>query len=227
MSLPEIGQFLDLLVPEGTFKGQYQCQIQDIDKRWLHIDIPINIDNSVPVLLPEGTRVTVAYTDSRETPCQFDSIVEGNLFRKAHLIAIKVPKKEDILRTQRREYVRVPVTLPVELLVMELESRKLHNLPCTTQNLSGGGLCVILRHDHPVRTGDLVGVQFQFRVDGKRCDIVTKARALKVQASPDHRFRKVCSLQFVDIKESDRKRIVQFVFQRQIELRERGLLRNS
>lgn len=225
--MPSIGQFLVLQVTEGTFQGNYHAQIHDIDDHTIFIDIPLNIHNHILEPLPVRTKVTVHFADSQDTPCEFESVVEGNVYRSISLQAIRKPDKQAIRRKQRREFVRVPVSFPVEMVVMDLETRKINNVQGVSQNLSGGGIAVIVRHDQPVKVGDLVGFVFQLNMEGTTHDVVGKARILTITQPKDLPSRKICAMQFVEITDQDRQSIVQYVFRRQIELRERGWLRSG
>ncbi|MFC4768884.1 flagellar brake protein [Effusibacillus consociatus] len=227
MSMPSAGQFVVLHVSEGIFKGHYHAQIREIKKQWLLIDIPVNTETQIFEPLPEGTKVTVHFSDAKDTPCEFDSIIEANLFKDVHLQVIRKPEKEAIRRKQRREYVRVPASISVELVLMDLETRKIHTIPSITRDISGGGLSLIIRRDSPVKTGDLAGFRFRLNVDGKIHEIIGKTRVLKVSKASDPSARNTCSLKFVEISETNRQTIIQYVYRRQIELRERGWLRSK
>lgn len=224
MSLPHIGQFVVMQVPEGIFEGYYHCQVQDINSHYLLVDIPLQMDSSQPQTLPVGTAVIIHYADKTQTPCEFDSSIEAHLLRKSALIVLARPGTQNIRRKQRREYVRVPVALPVAVVAMDVETRQFFNLDSITKDLSGGGLSIIVRKNDPIRIGDYLGVRFEIVPENRSYEIVAKARVVNIKPAENQSSKKICALKFLDIKNTEQQLIIQYVFKRQIELRERGWL---
>ncbi|BCJ85360.1 flagellar brake protein [Effusibacillus dendaii] len=225
MAMPRIGQTVTIEVPSGPFKGEYLSRIEDMDKNWLYLDVPADSETHRTGLLPEGTPIRLKFKDKKNTPCDFDATIGDNLFRKSQLVLVKRPEITAIRRHQRRAYVRVPANLPVELVVMDLQTNQLHRLECLTYNISGGGLSVVLRQDHPLKTGDLIGVNMEIPVDGQFRRVVAKARVVSFMPVSEISSRKTASLQFVELSEDHRQLIIQYVFRREIEMRERGWLK--
>ncbi|WP_018130760.1 flagellar brake protein [Effusibacillus pohliae] len=227
MFMPHFGQYLELYVPDGIFRGRYRAKLLDSNERWLLIEIPKNLETQALQPLPEGTAMIVRYFDMTDAPCEFDTIVETRLFQEIELQGIKRPDKQAIRRFQRRQFVRVPVSVPVEVVVMDLDTRQIHRIECMMRNLSGGGISILFRSDQPLRSGDLVGVRFCLNVEERVHEISGKARILKISPNPVLPTIRIAGLQFAEISEADRQTVIRYVYYRQIQLRERGWLRSG
>ncbi len=227
MSLPDIGQFVMLQVPEGIFRGNYESRLQKTDKQSLYFDMPMNIDNHTLSRFAVGTRVIVHFSDISNIPRYFDTVVEIDYLQTEQepVFVVKIPDFKTIRKNQRREYVRVPFSIPGELIVMDTANQRFFTFQGEIQDLSGGGMAIQIRSKHNVNTGDFVGIRFQLKQNNQSVNISARAQVVRVQKS-EFSSHKVCGLKFVDLQEPDRQHIIQFVFRRQIELRERGWLRS-
>lgn len=228
VSLPDIGQFVMLQVPEGIFRGTYESRLQKIEKQSLYLDMPMNINNHALYKFTVGTRVIVHYSDISNIPCAFDTVVEIDYLptEQEPVFAVKMPDLKTIRKNQRREYVRVPFSIPGELIVMDTSSQRFFTFQGEIQDLSGGGLAIQIGSEHNVNNGDFVGIRFQLKQNSQIVNISARAQVVRVQKS-EFFSHKVCGLKFIDLQEQDRQNIIQFVFRRQIELRERGWFRSQ
>lgn len=117
------------------------------------------------------------------------------------------PPLSDILREQRREFVRVPVDLSVSVTTREgVCSSGL------TRNLSGGGLAAVIPIHGEVDVGEVVDVRFQVPGDSRVIEV--KSVVIRVDKANKADFL-VVSTQFLGLPESLRQRIIQFVFKQQ------------
>lgn len=228
MSLPDIGQFVVMQVLEGIFRGNYESRLQKMDKQSLYFDMPMNINTRSLQKFTIGTRLLVHYSDISNIPCAFETVVENDYLstEQEPVFVVKMPDLKSIRKNQRREYVRVPFSIPGELIVMDTGNQRFFTFQGEIQDLSGGGLAIQIAGDQNVNVGDFVGIRFQLRQNNQVVHISSRAQVVRVQKS-DFFSRKVCGLKFIDLQEQDRQNIIQFVFRRQIELRERGWFRSQ
>ncbi|BER91351.1 MAG: hypothetical protein PWP60_191 [Candidatus Atribacteria bacterium] len=130
---------------------------------------------------------------------------KGNL---AYLI-LELPQK--VVRKQRRNYVRLDISLPV--CVRDEESL----VEGLTKNISGGGMLVSFGdHKNPF-PADAQDLFFMIGLHNGQ-DIFGKARVVRKEDPSTYAF------EFTDIQEADREKIVKFIFQKQIEMKKKGLV---
>lgn len=214
--LPDLGQYLSVYVPEGTYQGTYDSRLQEIKENALCLDPLMNIRTKTIKTPPVGTRMTVSYIDLDDgVPNAFETWVEA---LRPNQIVIQSP--QTIHRQQRREFVRVPITLPVQIMTVDMETQAIKSIRGMTENLSGGGMLVLIDQRDSVKAGDFVGLDFELNLENQACPITAKGQVIQAAPSYRHEDKKACRIKFVNLKEQDRQNIIKFVFRRQIELRD-------
>lgn len=223
VAYPVIGQSVHIEISEGYFEGHYVARVQDLEKSALYIDIPLKPGSEHPTLLPAGTPIFVRYRASDGSQCSFFSKVTGREVRQIPLLSVQKPAFSEIHRQQRREFLRVPLSVKLDLVFMDSETKEIITSPAHGQDISGGGIAFRVKKELGIRANDIIGFSFRLPVDGKGYDIVGKARVIRV-GQPTENGLKSVSLKYFEIKEPDRQRIVQYTFKKQIEMREKGAL---
>jgi c-di-GMP-binding flagellar brake protein YcgR len=216
-----IGQSIQLEVIDGRHAGRYTARVQDLERTKLFIEIPLKANSTQPSPLPEGQSVLIWYRAADGAQCSFTTTVMGRETRNIPLLAVKKPAYSEIHRQQRREFLRVPISVPMSLVFMNASTKEIVTAQATGNDISGGGLSFICKKELPISKEDIIGFQFQMPIDGKKHDIVGKARVIRVGQAREASLQLV-SLKFFEVNEQDRQRIVQYTFKRQLEMREKG-----
>jgi c-di-GMP-binding flagellar brake protein YcgR len=225
LAYPVIGQTITLEISDGYFAGRYKARVQDMEKDKIFIDLPLKPGSKLPTNLPTGQTVLVQYRAADGAQCSFQTEVTGRDRRQIPLLSLQKPEYSCVHRQQRREFLRVPIAVTFHLIFLDSETREIVNADGQGYDISGGGLSFRVKKDLPIRNGDLIGFRFLLPLEGKSYEIIGKARAIRI--SPvDRNGWKLVSLKYTEIQESDRQRIIQYSFKRQIEMREKGLFHN-
>jgi c-di-GMP-binding flagellar brake protein YcgR len=224
LAYPLIGQTVQLEVSDGYFMGKYTARIQDMEKTRLFIDMPLKANAKSPTRIDDGVEVLVRYRAADGAQCSFITTVTGREVRNIPLLSLNRPKLSDIHRQQRREFLRVPLTVPINIVFMDSETKNI--ITCTAHgvDVSGGGLAMRVKKDIGIRANDVVGFSFRLPLDGNGFDITGKGRVIRVGQPDEMNGLKVVSMKYFEISETDRQRIVQFSFKSQIAMREKGVL---
>lgn len=119
---------------------------------------------------------------------------------------------------------RVPISLNVLLSykVQEDEEEETREIWCKSRDLSGGGLMLLSMKPIPVKKGSKVDVTFQLESENIQgsCEIMRVYTELDTSGIE----RYILGVKFLNLSEKNRQFIIKFVYQRQIDLRRRGLL---
>jgi len=226
MSYPVIGQNIQLEVTEGQYLGRYTCRVQDMEKNALYVDLPIRQDapeGARPVVLPDRLTVVARYRAVDGASCMFVTHVTGRTKRQIELLELQKPPYSDVHRQQRREFLRVPINVPMDLVYIPALGNELITSRAESVDISGGGLSFRVKDTLPIQANDVIGFTFDLPTETGPARIVGKARVIRVAQPNEHGLKHV-SLKYWEINEADRQRIVQYSFKRQIEMRERGVL---
>lgn len=114
-------------------------------------------------------------------------------------------------RLQRREFVRFPIHLPVSLHLPEQEP-----LSTFTKNISAGGLRVLL--EAPLPTPATLSLDLTLDAD---TTLSLQGELLRIIVPETEEAKYEAIIQFQKIPDAIRTRIIQFIFKKQIERRQR------
>jgi len=203
-----INQKLLLEVKAGEYAGMYDSRVEDIEGDIIHISMPT--EKSVTVPLKPKTRLHVSFVMDRGR-LSFKSVVEDRYMDP--LPMLKIVKPEVLFREELRSFFRVDTRIPVKIMVDENDGDiiKQKMYQAKLLDLSGGGCRVFT--EVKLEKGDV----FEIFLLGN----IERLEQIKVEAK---RIRKVedhyeIGSEFYDIGQSDRDKIIKYVFKRQVEMR--------
>lgn len=184
----------------------YPSRIEFVNEDTLWFAAPQERGTLVPVSLGEVLEV---YIIGENEVFFFEGKVRDRV-KRGNIAYVVFDMPETVVRKQRRNYVRFDAVLPV---LLRAEDRTFAG---TTKNISGGGMLVQLRESRDVFTPH-EELFFLLSLDGR--DIAGRARVVRKDAPGLYAF------QFTEIADQDREGIIKYIFQKQIELRRKGLLK--
>lgn len=205
------GLAIELHVPEGDYEGNYRTHIDEVGKTRLSVYAPHQQGMIIP--LQERTLVEVTFWDEVASYSFFTNVIQ----RVAVPIPVFVLKfPDEIKRVQRRNYVRVPAFYPITYQVVEktgLGDVQKGNM----LDLSGGGMRFQSREK--LDKGSILYAHLELPSGA----LGTPGRVCRVEPIDDTKFFSV-SVDFYQISERDRDRIIRCVFDIQRDLRKKGLV---
>ncbi len=195
----------------------YATRVEDLRDDGIVLAMPMS--RAIPVYLREG------------------ELFEGKMIKDGTLYAFqsrllarvmnplpvwRVSEPEQIKKIQLRSFVRLDINLPVTFWRMDENKNRLaaSKQTAVTRNISAGGLLLA----SPVKLE--LGAELSLRLSGDK-DMVLDVAARVVRAAPE--FGEggadcyLTGLQYLDMEERARRRIIQFINAKQIERRQRGI----
>jgi c-di-GMP-binding flagellar brake protein YcgR len=184
----------------------YPSRIEAVHQNAIWIATPQERGVLVPVGVGEELEVyLVGDNEVFYFPCRVKERT-----RKGNIAYLVIPIPSEVIRKQRREYVRFNVVLPVLLKKGE------KTIQATIKNLSGGGMLVYLDDK---KTPLEVHEELFFSLSMNGGEVVGKAEVVRKDEPHLYGFR------FTTISDKDREEIVKYIFKQQVELRKKGLLK--
>lgn len=195
---------------------KFRCKVVEIDEHAIYIDYPINVTTKKTAFLIDGAQFLAIYTgEEGDASYAFNSEVLGRKNVGIPTIALKKPEAEEIIKIQRREFVRVQTRVDVAVT----GERGTYQL--TTEDISAGGLAVILKGHELLEEDDTVELTVVLPFEnGDTHYVFTEAKIVRIFEKDDI---KIGSIQFVEPMDVDQQYIVRFCFERQIMLRKKEL----
>lgn len=218
LDLLKVGDKIELLrIDSLQNKISYPSQVLDIlDDDILEIRGPLHKNYFVFVSRKEKIRIIFVVKDKGKY--QFDAEILNINYEGVY--SLKIRRISEITKHQLRKYFRFDVSIPVKkyFTIIEDNEEKILEENCRTKDISGGGMKLYTNYQHNV--GDIITCEFE--VDKHL--ITTKAKVVRVEEVDTFEFDFALGVEFKDIEERNRDRIIKFIFTKQRELIEKGMI---
>lgn len=218
LDLLKVGDKIELLrIDSLQNKISYPSQVLDIlDDDILEIRGPLHKNDFVFVSRKEKIRIIFVVKDKGKY--QFDAEILNINYEGVY--SLKIRRISDITKHQLRKYFRFEVSIPVKkyFTIIEDNEEKILEENCRTKDISGGGMKLYTNYQHNV--GDIITCEFE--VDKHL--ITTKAKVVRVEEVDTFEFDFALGVEFKDIEERNRDRLIKFIFTKQRELIEKGMI---
>lgn len=202
---------IDIIVPDGEYKGKYRSKIEELGVRIITVGVPVIKGGFIP--LRQGTNLDIAFYDDLSF-YSFASMIIDRIATPAPAIILEYP--DNIRRIQRRQYVRVPVVIPLEYRIVGKEAlskpQKGH-----VMDLSGGGILFKTKENIEERSIVVIKVNLGGNETELPASIIRSVKK-------DEQNHYSVSAEFQEINESTRDKIIRYVFEVQREMRKKGLI---
>lgn len=214
----KIGTILTLEADLGEKKEKYRCRVVEIEEDRFYIDYPVSFSTQRTVFLVDGTELQVSFIeDDDQAVFSFPTEVLGRKMSNIPMIMLVLPNLDEMVRIQRRQFVRVDSSLDASLTIPAID-KTLHVL---TEDLSAGGCAIIVPPGEllpPQETGHMMVV---LPLSGGKTHYVKTKVTIIRQWEKDKRT--ICSIQFEDLSEQHQQNIIRFCFERQVAMKKKGL----
>lgn len=202
---------VELMILEGKLAGEYKTHLDEVGEKFLSVFAPMVHGQIVP--LREGTLAKVIFWDEVAAYEINTTIIQ----RIAVPVAIFILDfSNDISRVQRRNYVRIPAFYPVTFRSVNRQGLS-DTQKATMLDLSGGGMR--FQTEEAVERGAILIAT----LDLPTGSLQISARVCRVEKDAENKRYSV-SVDFYQIPERDRDRIIRCVFDLQRDMRKKGLV---
>ena len=215
--LPNVNDILYILPGSSADQHEYKARVAEIEDSRIWIEIPLQPHTGKYGWFAEGEMLEISYLNPDGIKCHFIASVIGKRNDTIHMLALSKPQPEEIIKMQRRSFLRIDAKLELAVLTKDHIRFVAH-----TEDVSGGGVSFIgetswsLQEKQeldcwmvvPYRNGELEYVPFQ-------------AEIVRIQQRTDK--HQDVMLQFRSIAEGDQQKLIRYCFERQLEMRKRSI----
>lgn len=210
------GMSVILQTATGASVHEYRTIIEEIGQGSVTVLAPM--DRRQYRRLTHGQKVVVYFREDGRG-YRFDTAVLGTQDVSQPLVRLEAPIVA--YRHERREYYRVPIALkPLEAMLANAAGEPVRPLDAVVVDISGGGMQ--FTDPHPLAPG--ARVRFTLPLDGLGAPVAVVAKVVNVHQPEEGRSLYRFNARFEGLRESERQRLVRYVFRQQIALRKKGLL---
>ncbi|RDI42972.1 flagellar brake protein [Falsibacillus pallidus] len=215
-----IGAVLNLEPLRDGQKEKYKCKVHDIQGTRIYIDYPVNIDTDRTAFLLDGMQLSASYILEDNAVYQFETEVLGRAKKNLPMIILHYPGPEEIIKVQRRQYVRVETSVDVNL-ELKLDGQEVV-LSSITEDISAGGCAVLLPQGHNVKKGMTGKVLLVLPMQtGEYHYLNLDAKVSRVW---ENNRLQIASIQFTDIENLHQQLLFRFCFDRQLIMKRKRVM---
>jgi c-di-GMP-binding flagellar brake protein YcgR len=206
---------LEATVEDGVFlvPGELAAVTDDV------VTVRLRVREDARLPLAAGTPVSVTAID-RTSVVTFESVVL-NRMRLGGALEVLLANPESV-EDANRSFFRFAYQLPVRLTLPPVEDQPGRQVDAETLDLAGGGIACMMGERVDVGSPVEVSLPLDDRVARP---VTARGHIVRVVAQPAARkltYR--VGIVFDGIAEADRQRLINFIFAKQREYRQRGLL---
>lgn len=210
-----------ILEPRNSVEDEkYRCKLVEKDGEHLFIDYPINVKTGRTVFLLDGTQLKASFVGKDNTVYLFETEVKGRAKQNIPVIILLSPEEDSVMRIQRRQYVRVDTSVDVALHPINGEFSPFVTV---TSDISAGGASIILPAKTTFQPDTIFNCWIVLPMQSVDYQYITlKSQSIRVIPGKDGERDKM-PIEFVNINDAERQLIIRFAFEKQINLKRKGI----
>ncbi|MGB9792047.1 MAG: flagellar brake protein [Thermacetogeniaceae bacterium] len=212
----KINKRVEIIIEKSYYAGSYPSRVEEILPDAIVLAAPLKRGVVVPLRVGDTIKVNFY---GKTGGYSFTTKVTATSYKKIPLIAVEKP--QEFTKIQRRSYIRVPARIPVRFTLLDDQKQPTDlNSSSETIDISGGG--VALLSSTPIPCGSYL--EMELDVPRKGTIRVLGKVARTEEKKTEYGKTTLLGISFVEIDESDRDKIIQYVFEIQREMRRKGLI---
>ncbi len=216
----KIGKALLLEQKYSIEKETYKCMIVEVEDGSFYIDYPIDTQTGKVVFLVDGTQLKASYSDDERGTYLFETEVLNKVKGNIPMIQLVLPPKETFIKIQRREFVRLETSVDVAIHPFEGEFAPFR---AVTDDLSAGGAAIHLPKNVNLNGASFIHIWLALPLNSGEISYL-QMHSKVVRIMDLENGLKILSVQFVSPTKSDTQIIMRFIFEKQVEMKKRGLI---
>jgi c-di-GMP-binding flagellar brake protein YcgR len=213
--------FLQQRVTTENEPVTYEARVSDLSEQYISIEMPLAEKTGDIGFFPEGCEIEVWFYAQDGSKYFFRCSVLGRRKERIPLTLLTHPVTDEIIRTQRREFLRVPCY--EEVAIHPISKGEFAPFIAKAIDLSGGGLAFELKRPPQIPEECHIKWWLSLSVKGSILHPRGFGKIVRI-IEPDEKgkFYKF-PVEFTDVLESDQQEIIRYCFERQLEIRKKRI----
>ncbi|MET3682350.1 c-di-GMP-binding flagellar brake protein YcgR [Alkalibacillus flavidus] len=210
-----VGKKLSIETVKGDqIEEKLHSKVFDLTKDKVFIDYPINQETGRTHYFLENTKVRVSFVSDHEVVYRFYTEVKRRKREGMAVLEFPLPTKDEMMKIQRRQYVRVDANLDAALYPLDEEREPLISY---TMDISGGGVAV-KSNDRLFSEGEELDMMIVLPLESNQYVYLNvKGEVIRYTQTDGSSWK--LSVKFKSIDEQKRESVIKFCFDQQLERR--------
>jgi c-di-GMP-binding flagellar brake protein YcgR len=223
----KIGETLYLMqdtnnINNGNSELTYKARIADYNADYISIELPLSEETGRIGFFSEGKKIEVWLYTPEGAKYTFECLAIGRRKERIPLMLISHPLPNTVRREQRREFLRVPCY--EEIAMHPLQSGDFNPFIAKFVDLSGGGLAFISLEKPKISTEK----EFKWWLSlvlksGPILHPSGTAKLIRIIPPAEKGLPYKCPIEFTNLAETERQKIIRFCYERQLEIKKKGV----
>lgn len=215
----KVNLLLDMVIENDIFPEYYPVRVEDLQDQYVYMSIPMKKGRLLRFEI--GEEVKCVFKNSQKY-YGFTGKVEEILLKPIPVLKIQMPASCQVV-PQRRNYVRLPVSLPVRFRPVEERAQHPENFAGDywegqTVNISAGGilLCTNIQLDYEQK------IDIEFDIPGQD-NLSCTGHVLRIsEGKADKNRSQWVAIQYDNISPADQDKIFKYIFKKERESIQNG-----
>lgn len=213
----DIGLELTLRIVNRDQEQTYRSKVIDFDKKSLYIDIPINVETNKTSHLYPGSKIIVSYIGKDSALYSFSTKIKERTILTVP--ALVIGKATEVIRKQRREFVRVNTTADIAIHPVDNTFAPFTTM---TVDISAGGLSFIMQNNKTIKKNMIVDLTIVLAMQTNNYKYIhCEGKILRIRRAEN--MPHVVSVKFINMTEKDQQKIIKYTMEKQRTERQREL----
>lgn len=213
-----IGDTLILQPMDTDSPEQYKCRLVECSEKELYIDYPIHLETNKTVFLVNGTQLRGNFVTNEGISYLFDTEIIGRLKQNIPMLILPFPTKDQLIKNQRRQYVRVAACTDIAIHPISNEC-----MPFTamTIDISAGGAAVAVSKSIEFAEDVLAELTLVLPLqNGEYYYPKLRGKLIKVLELNETNNKLI--IQFVDVSPKNRQLLLRYCYDIQLSYKKKG-----
>jgi c-di-GMP-binding flagellar brake protein YcgR len=214
--LIKIGHVLTLEPKYSEKVETYKCKVVELEDGKVYVDYPFNVKTNRTVFLLDGMQLKAGFVGEDESFYSFDTEVLGRVKKNIPMLILAYPGDEQLVRVQRRQFVRVDAIVDVAIHPLNGEFEPFTTV---TSDISAGGAAIVLPNEIAgLKAGMMIETWFVLHMrsgDYHYLRLLAKVVRIFNDSVPK------ASLQFMEVSDAERLLLIRYSFEKQLEAKKK------
>jgi c-di-GMP-binding flagellar brake protein YcgR len=218
--LLNIGDTIILQSTDEQDTKKLRSKVVDIIDEKVYIDFPVNDKTKKTEVVAIGSEYSAVFVGKDQSVYLFNTEILSKVRQQIPMIQISFPGNKNLKRLQRREFVRVDTNLDISIVF-----GKKRNIAFNTvsTDISAGGCAIILPKNEKLLPTMIIDMYIVLPLEVGYKYLLVKGKVIRILEATGKEPEKA-PVEFLNISEVDRQLIIRYCFEKQLEMRKRGII---